>query len=110
MRKRIFDLINPVFPCYAIGEHKGECLSPYVVLKFDNQMPSVGNSQFGWQFLTLFLYAPLGDITVLDSMIRPIKTAMKDFEFTGDIAPEQIEESKKAYFRVLKYKIPKEVK
>lgn len=110
MRKRIFNLINPVFPCYAIGEHKGECLSPYVVLKFDNQMSSIGNSQFGWQFLTLFLYAPLEDITVLDSMIEPIKTAMKDFEFTGDIAPEQIEESKKAYFRVLKYRIPKEVK
>lgn len=109
MRKKIFNLINPLFPCYAIAEHKGECLSPYVVLKFNNQMSSVSNSHFGWQFITLFLYAPLGDITVLDDMIMPIKTAMKDFEFTGDITPEQIEESKKAYFRILKYRIPKEL-
>lgn len=110
MRKRIFDLINPVFPCFAIGEHKGECISPYVVLKFDNQLTSVSNSHCGWQFFTLFLYAPLGDITVLDDMIKPIQKVMKDFEFTGEISTEQIEESKKAYFRVLKFRIPKEVK
>ncbi|HHD2753292.1 TPA: hypothetical protein ACOTG0_002101 [Clostridium perfringens] len=110
MRKRIFDLINPIFPCYAIGEHKGKCLSPYVVLKFDNQLASVSNSHCGWQLFTLFLYAPLGDITVLDDMVEPIKNAMGEFEFTGEISPEQIEESKEAYFKILKFRIPKEVK
>lgn len=37
-RKEIFDLIDPLYPCYAIGEHKGECTKPYVILKFENQL------------------------------------------------------------------------
>lgn len=32
-RKEIFDLIDPLYPCYAIGEHEGECTEPYIVLK-----------------------------------------------------------------------------
>ncbi len=57
-----------------------------------------------------FLYAPLGDITILDDMLEKIQRDLKHkLEFTGDITPELIDDEKKAYFRRLKYKIPKEV-
>ncbi|AUM99589.1 hypothetical protein [Clostridium botulinum] len=109
-RKEIFDLVDPIYPCYAIGEHEGECIKPYVVLKFENQLSSMNNSQCGWQFVHVFLYAPLGDITVLDEMcIKSQETLKEKLEFTGDITAELIENEKKAYFRRLKYKIPKEV-
>lgn len=106
----MFDIIDPIYPCYAIGEHKGECLTPYVVLKFDNQLQSMNNSQCGWQYVHVFLYAPLGDITVLDKMVIDIKKELKGrLEDTGEITPEIIEEEKKAYSRRIKYRIPKEV-
>lgn len=109
-RKDMFDILDPVFPCYAIGEHQGECTEPYVVLKFDSQIQSMNNSQCGWQFVHVFLYTPLGDITVLDDMLDKIKKALKgNLEFTGDITPELIDDEKQAYFRRLKYRIPKEV-
>ncbi|MBU3102993.1 hypothetical protein [Clostridium gasigenes] len=109
-RKEIFDLIDPLYPCYAIGEHQGECTESYVVLKFDNQMQSMNNSQCGWQFVHVFLYVPLADINLLDDMIKIIQPAIrKNLEPTGDITPELIDDEKKAYFRRIKYKIPKEV-
>ncbi len=109
-RKEIFDLVDPVYPCYVIGEHEGECIKPYVVLKFENQLSSMNNSQCGWQFVHVFLYCPLGDITVLDDMVIKAQEVLKGkLEFTGDIAPELIDNEKKAYFRRLKYRIPKEV-
>ncbi|KIN80206.1 hypothetical protein [Clostridium botulinum] len=109
-RKEIFDLVDPIYPCYAIGEHEGECIKPYVVLKFENQLSSMNNSQCGWQFVHVFLYCPLGDITVLDDMVIKAQEVLKGkLEFTGDIAPELIDNEKKAYFRRLKYRIPKEV-
>ncbi|MHB9925521.1 hypothetical protein [Clostridium botulinum] len=109
-RKEIFDLIDPLYPCYAIGEHGGECTEPYAVLKFENQFKSMNNSQCGWQFVHVFLYCPIGDITVLDEMLNKVQKPLNEkLEFTGDITPELIENEKKAYFRRLKYKIPKEV-
>lgn len=109
-RKEIFDFLDPVYPTYAIGEHQGECTGTYIVLKFENQVKSMNNANCGWQFVHVFLYCPLGDITVLDNMVEKVRKALKgNLEFTGDITPELIESEKKAYFRRLKYKIPKEV-
>ncbi len=47
---------------------------------------------------------------MLDEMcIKAQETLKEKLEFTGDITPELIENEKKAYFRRLKYRIPKEV-
>ncbi|MCY6372464.1 hypothetical protein [Clostridium ganghwense] len=109
-RQELFNLLDPVYPTYAIGEHKGECIESYIVLKFDGQLTSMNNSQCGWQFVHIFLYAPLGDITILDDMILEVKQALKNkLEDTGEITPEIIDSDKKAYMRRIKYRIPKEV-
>lgn len=106
----MFDILDSIYPCYAIGEHSGECKEPYIVLKFDGQLASVNNSLCGWQFVHVFLYAPLGDITALDDMIVPVQGALKEIlEFTGEITPEVIDDEKKSYTRRLTYKKPKEV-
>ena len=110
MRKKLFDILDPIYPCYAIGEHQGECIEPYVVLKFDNQIQSMNNANCGWQFVHVFCYVPLSDITILDNMVETTQKALKQhLEFTGDITPELIDDQKKAYFRRLKYRIPREV-
>ncbi|CAM3004746.1 hypothetical protein HAHI6034_10880 [Hathewaya histolytica] len=109
-RKEIFDILDPIYPCYAIGEHKGECTEPYLVLKFDNQLVSMNNSKCGWQVVHVFLYAPLGDITILDDMLENVQRALKcNLEATGNITPEMVEDENKAYTRRIKYRIPKEV-
>mgnify|MGYP001474764524 CR=1 FL=1 len=109
-RKQIFDILDPVYPCYAIGEHARECEDPYVVLKFDSQLQSVNNAKCGWQLVHVFLYAPLNDVTVLDDMLLKVQAALKTvLEFTGEITPEIVDDTVKAYTRRLKYKIPKEV-
>ncbi|MET7041023.1 hypothetical protein WBZ18_03370 [Clostridium botulinum] len=70
----------------------------------------MNNANCGWQFVHVFLYCPIGDITVLDEMLNKVQKLLNGkLEFTGDITPELIENEKKAYFRRLKYKIPKEV-
>lgn len=109
-RKQIFDVIDPVYPCYAIGEHEGICIEPYVVLKFDNQVTSINNSNCGWQGVQVMCYAPKSDITVLDEMIDNIKKVLEDIlEFTGNITPEFLDDDVKAYTRSMSYRIPKEV-
>ncbi|WP_238884524.1 hypothetical protein [Clostridium sp. YIM B02551] len=109
-RKEIFDILDPVYPCYAIGEHEGLCKEPHIVLKFDNQINSLNNSQGGWQIIHIFCYVPLGDITELDQMIIKVKELLKGkLEDTGTVTPEIIDESIKAYTRRLTYKKPKEV-
>lgn len=109
MRKRIFNALDSIYPCYSIAEHKGKCESPYIVMKFENQFNSLSNSNCGWQVVTFFLYSPLGDITVLDSMIKPVKNALSFLEWTGEITSEIVDEQKEAYCRRLKFRIPKEV-
>lgn len=109
-RLDIVNALGSAYKCYAIGSHKGECISPYIVLKYDNQLTSVNNSQCGWQVVHIFCYVPKTNILKLDDMIENVKQILKNIlEFTGDITPEQIDEEKNAYFRRMKYRIPKEV-
>ncbi|MHC1681391.1 MAG: hypothetical protein AB6733_00260 [Clostridiaceae bacterium] len=109
-RRQLFDILDQIYPCYAVGEHQGECTEAYVVLKYDTQSQSLLNAKCGWQFVHIFLYAPLGDITVLDKMVIDVQAILAGaLEFTGDISPEVVDDTMKAYTRRIKYRIPKEV-
>ena len=109
-RKEIFNLINPYVPCFMIGEHQGECKSEYVVLKFDNQFVSVSNVNGGWQFVYIYCYTPLGNISALDSLVVKVIDILKNkLEFTGMITPEVIEPELKAYSKRLTFRYAKEV-
>lgn len=110
-RRQIFDVIDSLYPCYAIGEHEGYCIEPYVVLKFDNQVTSINNNKCGWQSVQVMCYTPKSDITVLDEMIDKVKNVLSGvLEFIGTITSEFLDNDVKAYTRSMSYRIPKEVR
>lgn len=108
----LFQILNDIYPCFNIGEHTGEIKESYTVIKYENQITGV-NSAGGWQYVNIFCYAPLYDITVLADMCTNIIKALKKYkdtlEFTGEITPEVVDDTVKAYCRRIKYRIPKEV-
>ncbi|MBE6067765.1 MAG: hypothetical protein E7211_08745 [Clostridium lundense] len=111
MRKKIFDLLKPLYPTYSIGQHTGQCTSPYVVIKLGGQSASINNSIAGWQVFEVMCYCPKSSIVPLDDMIEKVKNALKhDFEYTGNITPDYLDEDKLAFMRSIKFRIPKEVR
>lgn len=110
MRKKIFDILNVVYSTYAIGQHQGQCTNPYLVLKFSEQLTSVNNNSCGWQSFKVLCYCPKNSIAPLDTMINKVKEALEiDFEFTGNITPDFLDDTVQAYIRSIEFRIPKEV-
>lgn len=110
MRKNIFDLLKSLYPVYSIGQHTGQCISPYVVLKFNGQSSSINNKNAGWQVFEVMCYCPKSSIVPLDGMIEEVKNALKsEFEYTGNITPDYLDEDKLAFMRSIQFRIPKEV-
>ena len=111
-RVDLFQILNSIYECYNVGEHVGEIKDPYVVIKYENQITGV-NICGGWQYVNIFCYAPLYDITILDDMCTDVVATLKSYkdeiEFTGEITPEIVDDKVKAYCRRIKYRIPKEV-
>lgn len=111
MRKKIFYILKGLYPVYFIGQHTGQCTSPYLVLKFGNQSTSINNNIAGWQVFEAMCYCPKSSIVPLDDMIEKVKNALKnDFEYTGNITPDYLDEDKLAFMRSIQFRIPKEVR
>lgn len=111
MRKKIFDILKTLYPTYAVGQHEGLCTSLYLVLKFNEQMKSMSNTQYGWQFFKVMCYCPKSSIAPLDTMIEKVKQALiaNGFEFTGNITPDFLDETVQGYMRAIEFRIPKEI-
>lgn len=67
------------FNVYSPGQHKGECLKPYVVVK------NAGGNQFGGfsstqQLYELLLYVPHDHYSSLEPFVGEVKGAMKELE------------------------------
>lgn len=111
MRKKIFDILKTLYPTYAVGQHEGLCTSPYLVLKFNEQMTSINNDNCGWQFFKVMCYCPKSSIAPLDGMIEKAKQTLtaNGFEFTGNITPDFLDDTKQAFMKSIEFRIPKEV-
>lgn len=110
-RKGIYDLINALYPTHFISQERGECISPYVVIKYKPQVLSLGNNKAGWQYIDLMVYVPLESILPLDEMIEVLRSNIGDIlEFTGNITPDFIDVDVKAIMRSMEYRIPKVIK
>lgn len=63
------------FSVYSPGQHQGECLSPYVVVK------DMGGSRFGGftsmrHLYDLMCYVPQDNFSELEPFVQKVKTAM----------------------------------
>ena len=108
MREIIFNALKSLYPVYFIGEHKGECKEPYIVIKFDSQIQSFKNNNCFWKVVSIFIYTPLHDISKLDFMEEEVIKILKPLlEFNNEIGPEVLEEKLKAYSKRITFRIPK---
>jgi len=109
-RKQLFDIVNALYPAHWISQEAGECLAPYVVIKYKPQIPSIGNKLAGWQYVDFMAYVPMASILPLDDMIDEIKTELsKHMEMTGAITPDYVDVDVKAIMRSIEFRIPKQL-
>lgn len=111
MRKKIFDILNKLYPTYSLGQHTGLCTSPYIVVKFEEQMTSNNNSDCGWRIFKVLCYCPKSSIAPLDGMVESAKVNLeaKGFEATGNITPDFLDDTVQGYMSSIEFRIPKEI-
>lgn len=110
MRKKIFDILNSIYPTYAVGQHENECISPYLVLRFNNQDRSITGALGGFQIFEVLVYVPYSSISDLDDLLENIKIALisdNSIESTDNITPDFRDTTVHAYMRSIKFRCPK---
>lgn len=110
-RQDIYDATSVVCDSYWIGQHEGECITKYVVLKFNSQSPSIENKKGGWQYLEVMAYVPDTSISLLDPLTNNLLTALLQLglEPTGNMTPDYLDTDKKAFMRSIEFRMPKEI-
>lgn len=91
------------FDCYSIGQHKGVCENPYIVIK--NNTPRALSKIMLEEEVELFLYYPLGKYTEFIDYIDNVRTSMNGLSLKDNLVPYPIivEDDKKAYMTILSY-------
>ena len=108
MRKKIFDILNLLYPTYAIGQHENDCVSPYLVLKFNTQDKSLGSELGGWQTLEVMVYIPDSSISPMEDILGQVKEALKSIlEVTSNVTPDFKDTTVHAYMRSIQFRQPK---
>ena len=84
---------------YSIGQHKGLCEKPYIVIK-ENGLSEISGTSLTNDIIELLVYYPVGSYTKLEEYKKLILSTMKSikgFRRIIDPAPTVIDEHKKAY-------------
>lgn len=82
---------------YFVGQHKGECKSPYIVLKDDGT--SSLNGKTGTSLIDVLFFIPQNNFTKCDSYKNSIKEIIKQFgkvRYTGTETGIVVDDEKKA--------------
>ena len=110
-RLQIYNAIKTVCTTYWVGQHQGECVSTYAVIKYKNQANSINNKAAGWQYIDVMVYVPNTSVSLLDSTLASIKAALVSIglEPTGNMTPDYLDTDKKAYMRSEEYRSPKQI-
>ena len=98
-------LKNKNIDVYSIGQHRGKCNNPLVVVKEYEPIEVVGRNYFNNK-VNLICYYPLGSYTKVKDFKSQIVNAMEelkefDIEMVGN--PISVDDSKEAYFFTLQY-------
>lgn len=66
-------LVGQGFESYALGQHKGECKEPYIVLRNNGSMLGISAEQALYELL---LYYPANRYSQFEEYIEKVKAAM----------------------------------
>ncbi len=107
MFKEIYEhLKTGNFDVYSIGQHKGLCQSPYVVIKENSTSPTA--TSLAYSLVDILIYCPIGKYSAVSDFIKDVKTSIKSLtwlKFTNNVSPVVIDENVNAYMCSLQYKI-----
>jgi hypothetical protein len=108
MRKIIFDILNALYPSYAMGQHKGLCNSPYLVIKFNTQSRSVSMALGAFQSFEVLVYIPDSSITGMEDKLDEVTKALtsQGFESVNSITPDYHDAEVQAFMRSAQFRIP----
>lgn len=89
--KKIRDVLNEnKIDTYFPGEHKGDCLKPYVVVKQAGTVDALGISG-EWMYYDIMCYVPKSMYSTLEEYVSEVKEDMKELFPVLFYAGNQIE-------------------
>lgn len=113
MVKRIYDHLksknlNP----YFIGQHKGECLEKYCVIKENVQTNYSGTNVLGYKLIDIIIFVPINSYIELENYKKEILESIRELKSlrkTGNETPAIVDDTKKAYTISVEYQIMKKL-
>ena len=99
-------LKNNGFDVYSIGQHKGICTNPYIVVK-ENGESEIGGTSLTNDIVELLIYYPVGTYSKLNEYKQSVLYTMKllkGIRRVIDPMPTIIDDDKKAYMTSFTYK------
>lgn len=109
-RLQIYNAVKTICTTHWVGQHQGECVSTYAVIKYNNQSTSTNNAIAGWQTVEVMVYVPRSSIASIDNTIKSIQVALINTgaEPTGNVTPDFLDTEKNAIMRSVSFRIPKQ--
>lgn len=80
-------LLDNNIKVYLPGQHKGECLFNYVVLKDNGTSGYLGSNKIGTQLIDVLFFVPENRYSQIQNFKKEVMTLIKGFKslrFTGD--------------------------
>jgi hypothetical protein len=99
-------LKNNGFDVYSIGQHKGVCSSPYIVIKENGESEIAGTSLTN-DIVEILVYYPVGKYSELSNYKKRILNVMKyqkGIRRVIEPMPTIIDDDKKAYMTSFTYR------
>ena len=99
LKKREFDV-------YSVGQHKGICRNPYVVIRNLGQQPFRVN--FIAETYEILFYYPFGAYSEFQGYIDKVRDALTELDYlrpTGELSPFYNDDRKRAYTTGAKYRV-----
>ena len=94
------------FDVYSIGQHKGICKSPYIVIKENGESEIIGTSLTN-DIVELLIYYPIGTYSKLNEYKQSTLYTMKLLKGVRRVVeamPTVIDDDKKAYMTSFTYR------
>ena len=90
---------------YAPGQHKGECVKPYVVIK-DFGESEIAGTALNRNVIDIIIFAPSARYSQVEPFVRLVKNALKELRELKDTryrSPIIIDEDKRAFTTSVRY-------
>ena len=100
--------LNP----YFLGQHRGLCEKPFIVIKRGSTLPSLNSNKVGQSIIDIIAFVPENDYLIVEPYKTAIKVALKELDVlrkTGNETPEITDDDKKALTFSIEYIIQKKM-